>query len=131
MWKMYGTWPFSMCLINLWAAIHIEDWEGYNSGGDWQFERIALKMDQIRELNPPSDPAKPSDSRGKGYIKQYGDRSWELDALSPATMNGLIMDSVTEITDDNLLYEVEQREQRHKETMQVAIDGMDFSDDEA
>ena len=101
------------------------------SGTDWEFERIALNMDQIKELNPPSDPAKQSDSRGKGYIQKYGDRSWELDALSPATMNDLILDSVTEITDDNLLYEVEQREQRHKETMQVAIDGMDFSDDEA
>jgi len=106
------------------------EYEGFEMEADWHFKRIALSMDQINALNPPSDPAKLSDSRGKEYIKKYGDRSWELDALSPATLAELIQNHVEEITDDNVLFEVEEREAKHKEIMQAAVDGMDFNDEE-
>lgn len=104
--------------------------EDYRLGEDWQFKRIALSMEQIREFDPPSDPAKMGDSRFKEYQKEYGDESWELDALSPSVMTELITEHIEEITDDNDLYKVEQREKKHKEVMQEAIDNMEFKDDD-
>jgi len=103
-------------------------YEGYSLNIDWDFSRIALNRGQIKKWNPPSDPAKLSDSRSKAYIEEHGDRSWELDALSPAVMNNLILDSITEITDSDLLLEVEQREQRHQEAMQTAVDGLNLEE---
>lgn len=57
-------------------------------------ERIALNMDQVEEYQPPPNPAKLSDSRATSYIELYGDQSWELDALPPATLDALIREHI-------------------------------------
>ncbi len=61
-------------------------------GGDYyvEFKRIALNMSQIRELRPPENPAKSTDSRFAEYKKKFGESSWELDALSPAYLANLL-----------------------------------------
>lgn len=56
----------------------------------FEFHRIALNMQQVREVNPPPNPAKISDPRAEAYIRQFGRISWELDALSPAYLNELL-----------------------------------------
>jgi len=61
--------------------------------------RVALNMHQIQEYNPPPDPAKLSDSRGKGYIAEYGRNSWELDALEPEVLAQVTKDSILEYCD--------------------------------
>jgi len=53
-------------------------------------ERIALTMAQVKERRPPPNPAKLTDSRVKEYIKKYGSKSWELDALDPKYLINLI-----------------------------------------
>lgn len=68
-------------------------------GVDLTVERIALNMDQVKEYNPPPNPAKLTDSRCTGYIDKYGDESWELDALDPKTLNALICDAAKKHTD--------------------------------
>lgn len=55
-----------------------------------EVKRIALNMEQIEELQPPPNPAKLTDSRVGGYIKNFGRQSWELDALDPNTITNLI-----------------------------------------
>jgi hypothetical protein len=51
------------------------------------FERLALTTTQV--LNPELDldrlaiAVKPSDSRAKKYVAEYGDRCWEVDVLPP------------------------------------------------
>jgi len=72
--------------------------------------RIALTMDQIDELGPPPNPAKLSDSRARDYIAQYGDESWELDALEPAYMVDLITDHVLALRDEDDWDEAVERE---------------------
>ncbi len=62
-------------------------------------KRIALNMDQVRELNPPENPAKITDSRADGYIKRFGHSSWELDAIEPARLASLVRDAVTGLLD--------------------------------
>lgn len=49
-------------------------------------KRLALNMDQVRKYNPPPNWAKETDSRFAAYQAEFGDESWELDALSPDIM---------------------------------------------
>lgn len=70
-----------------------------NDIGAVEVKRIALTMDQIRDQNPPPNPAKVTDSRYEGYLAEYGDESWELDALEPAFIANLITEHVTEYRD--------------------------------
>lgn len=64
--------------------------------------RIALNMDQVEQYQPPSNPAKMTDSRVVKYIAEYGDESWELDALDPATLDALIEGAILEQRDEEL-----------------------------
>jgi len=61
--------------------------------------RLALNMDQVEEFNPPPNPAKDTDSRYGAYADQYGEESWELDALRPSVIDGLIRDTIEKIVD--------------------------------
>lgn len=70
--------------------------------GHLEVRRIALTMDQVREYDPPPNPAKLSDSRGTGYVERYGHMSWELDALDPPTLIALVNEHVTPERDAEL-----------------------------
>lgn len=61
---------------------------------DFQLQRIALNMDQIKKQKPPPNPAKMTDSRFDGYRKKHGDKSWELDALNPTFLAGLVESNI-------------------------------------
>lgn len=52
--------------------------------------RVALNMAQIEERKPPPNPAKATDSRFEDYVQQFGDESWELDALPPEYLVELV-----------------------------------------
>jgi hypothetical protein len=79
--------------------------------------RIALNMDQVRQYNPPPNPAKLSDARAKGYIEQYGEESWELDALEPAVITGLIQSAVDELRDGEAFKAALEEERQHREKL--------------
>ncbi|MGM1047632.1 MAG: hypothetical protein ACQEXX_15980 [Bacillota bacterium] len=81
------------------------------------FQRIALNYDQIEEFAPPPNPTKLSDSRASGYIADYGHECWELDALRPDVIDGLIRDAVTDLCDIDLLMEARDREEKSRETL--------------
>lgn len=66
---------------------------------DCKFERVALTIDQVREYDPPPNPAKVTDSRYKVYLEQFGKESWELDALNPTLFRALVEDRLEEIRD--------------------------------
>lgn len=72
--------------------VGVEDWFTLN--------RIALNMDQVREYEPPPNPAKLTDSRSNSYLNEYGDESWELDALEPAVLTELIRGAVLDLRDE-------------------------------
>jgi len=70
-----------------------------NMGVD--LRRIALNMDQIEHYAPPPNPAKVTDSRAVNYIKQYGNKSWELDALEPKVIDALITKEIKGMIDQD------------------------------
>jgi len=59
-----------------------------------QYELVALTQDDIEEHKLPPSPAKKTDSRAKDFISQYGDVSWELDALPPDVLTQKIISSI-------------------------------------
>lgn len=65
-----------------------------------QVIRLALNMEQVDQYAPPDNPAKMTDSRAAAYVEQFGDSSWELDALEPSVLRDLIRDSVLRFRDE-------------------------------
>lgn len=63
--------------------------------------RLALNMDQVEERQPPPNPAKSTDSRFASYVEQYGDESWELDALPPEYLAELVENAILERLDED------------------------------
>lgn len=80
-------------------------------------ERIALNWDQIDEFQPPPNPAKLTDSRARGYIDEFGASSWELDALNPDTLDGLIASAIRPHLDDDLYQERVAEQQEGRDTL--------------
>ena len=74
----------------------------FTFGSRVQVKRIALNMDQVEEYDPPPNPAKLSDTRATEYIRKFGDESWELDALNPATLSDLVREEVAQKLDQTL-----------------------------
>lgn len=69
--------------------------------GAMKIERLALNFDQIQKYNPPPNPAKSTDSRYSGYIAEYGDESWELDAMEPKVLVALVEKKITSLIDQD------------------------------
>ncbi|MGB9622562.1 MAG: hypothetical protein ACPL07_01835, partial [Candidatus Bathyarchaeia archaeon] len=59
-------------------------------------ERIAITYDQIRSFNPPSREVNMRDSRAKAYVKKYGHRCWEVEALDPSVLLSIVEDKLRE-----------------------------------
>jgi hypothetical protein len=87
---------------------------------DLEFSRLALNMDQVELYNPPPNPAKITDSRAQGYILEYGDESWELDALEPTVIAGLIRNAITNVLDDGAWTEASEKEARGRSLLERA-----------
>ena len=91
-------------------------------GADVMVKRVALTMEQIDFYTPPPNPAKLTDSRCHGYIRQFGNESWELDALEPKVITDLITEQVTMYRDDTLYEQVCDQERREKRELQLLCD---------
>jgi hypothetical protein len=79
-----------------------------------EVNRLALNWDQIEMYNPPPNFAKITDSRAVAYIAEYGEDSWELDAMEPQVLAGLVREAVDGIRDDSTWAEDEEREELEK-----------------
>ena len=88
-------------------------------GADVEVKRVALTMNQISTYNPPPNPAKITDSRCGKYIAEYGDESWELDALEPQVITDLINNEVTALRNDEIYHEVCDLEEKGKDELRM------------
>jgi len=82
-----------------------------------EVKRVALNMDQVRELNPPENPAKITDSRAAGYISRFGRSSWELDAIEPRQLAGLVRNAVIGIMDYPLFQKNERKQEKGRKQL--------------
>ncbi|MFA5416927.1 MAG: hypothetical protein WC341_00575 [Bacteroidales bacterium] len=85
--------------------------------------RLALNMDQIKLWKPPENPAKETDARFASYVSQFGDSSWELDAVEPAQLASLVTNAVLERRDEiNWLAAVDEEKAMREKLRKFADD---------
>ena len=80
----------------------------------YKVKHIGLTMKQIEEYNPPHNPAKITDPRAKDYIAKFGQKSWEVDALSPSIMEDIVSDAIWELIDVSIYSNIIKKEEADK-----------------
>lgn len=94
-------------------------------------QRLALNYPQIEQYRPPPNPTKLTDSRATEYVNQYGEQSWELDALSPTVISNLIGDAIARIKNSERWEEMVEEETFDQRQLEEAIEAMGgFGDDD-
>jgi hypothetical protein len=82
-------------------------------------KRLALNWDQIQTYSPPPNPAKATDARFSSYLTKYGAESWELDALDPTMISGLIQSAIDEYVDTDLWNAAQERIETERKRLNV------------
>ena len=95
------------------------------AGMDVEVRRLALNMSQVEEHNPPPNPAKETDSRASEYIIRFGGESWELDALEPTVIDGLIRSNINALIDRQKWNAALREEEANREALQATSDRWD------
>ena len=90
--------------------------------GGVDVDRLALNWDQVERYKPPPNFAKMTDTRAKAYIAEFGKSSWELDALDPTTLAGLIEVAVDQFRDPDLWAEAVEEEEEGLRLLKEAAD---------
>jgi hypothetical protein len=81
-------------------------------GGRVEIERLALNWDQVELWNPPPNPAKETDSRFAAYMVQFGETSWELDAIEPSELGRIVEEAVLSWRDEDRWEAAVEREEK-------------------
>lgn len=87
-----------------------------------EIHRLALNYDQVEQWSPPENPAKETDSRYQAYADQFGESSWELDAVEPRTLAGLVREGIEDLIDHEQWDEVMQEEERMRNELESFAD---------
>jgi hypothetical protein len=90
-----------------------------------KIKRLALNMNQIKKYNPPPSPAKTTDSRYESYIEQFGNDSWELDALEPNVIENLIKSNIKKYINQEKWKETIIKQNRDKNLLRRIIDDLE------
>ena len=85
---------------------------------NFEVKHIGLTQEQIKKYNPPPNPAKITDTRAKWYIENFGNTSWEVDALTPQVLHQLVQRNVEALIDMDLFEEMRDQEDRDKERLE-------------
>jgi hypothetical protein len=93
-------------------------------GIDVEVQKIALTTAQVKQYNPPPNPAKMSDSRAAAYVAKHGRFSWEVDALPPEVLARIVRASFRSIIDREKMDEVVKREETDKGKLTKAVDAI-------
>ncbi len=102
-------------------------------GGDWmelggiepldiKVHRVALNMPQVKKYNPPENPCKEEDSRAPKYVAEFGEKSWELDALDPPVLADIIEKKVKSLRDEKKWEAAVAREKEVQETLKKLVE---------
>lgn len=90
----------------------------YNYGHEFEVERPALTIQQVRQFKCPENPAKMTDPRSGWYVKEHGKKSWELDALPPKSLIQIIERNVQKNIDIDLFNDMVALETKQKKVIE-------------
>lgn len=95
----------------------------------FQIQQIGLTMEQIREFNPPPNPAKITDPRAKEYVSKFGQVSWEVDALKPKVMEQIVKDAIEREIDMDIYNATMMEEERDRMLIKSLVKNIDENND--
>jgi hypothetical protein len=97
-------------------------WSTYTYGSvEVSVPKVALTQKQIKQFNPPPNPAKVSDSRAATYIEKHGESSWEVDALPPSALQTIVRTALENVLDMTMMQDVCAKEEIEKDRLREAI----------
>jgi hypothetical protein len=79
----------------------------------------------LRLYNPPPNPAKIQDPRANNYIKLHGRKSWEVDALSPKVLEGIVRRHIEENIDPEIFQQKQDESEEERGKIKKFIDSFD------
>ena len=98
-------------------------WIEMSGRAPWQVKRIALTYEQVQQYNPPPNFAKQTDARYRSYVENTGlTDSWEMDALEPAVLQGLIADEIDAFRDEDLWADTVHEMEKNRRLLQAVSD---------
>lgn len=84
---------------------------------DINVHRLAVTLEQVRELNLPTRPTKKTDSRAKKFAAEYGTGSVELDAIPPRVLREMVSEAIEQHADTEEFRRLKQLEKLERETL--------------
>lgn len=103
--------------------------QGYEIEDFVHIHRLALNYDQVEQWKPPENPAKETDSRYQAYADEFGESSWELDAVEPRALADLVRDGIQELIDEDQWTDVAEREKEMREDLEKFADEYEARED--
>ncbi len=87
-----------------------------NHGVDVVATRPAITLEQAKQYDLPSNPAKESSSRFREYVKRTGtNRCWEVEALEPDILRKCVHDAILKAVDVDQLNAVQERQAQERQ----------------
>lgn len=87
---------------------------------NFEIKKIALTPAQVKQYNPPPNPAKMSDPRATDYVAKHGKSSWEVDALPPNILTAIISKEIEALLDADKYEAVKALEELDKVELKKA-----------
>lgn len=103
--------------------------EKWGMEDQFHMHRLALNMDQVEQYNPPENPAKVTDSRYEKYMEEFGEASWELDALEPSVLAGLVTDKVIALRSEDVYEAAMLKQEGWRDALHETAQGGDFTEE--
>jgi len=85
-------------------------------------KRVALTYQQIIQLKLPPSPLKKVGQKRREYLRMYGDKVWELDALDPETLNKLLEEEIQKYIEWKAWKKEEAKIRREKKKLQTILE---------
>lgn len=83
----------------------------------FQVVPIGLTMHQVKQYKLPPNPAKITDPRAADYVRQFGQLSWEVDALRPDVLEQLVRVHIENLMDKPAYQKVLKDEKKQIATL--------------
>jgi hypothetical protein len=88
-------------------------------GADIHFERVAVTVEQIADLNLPLRPTKHTDSRARRFETEFGQGSVELDAIHPDTLRSIAREAIERHIDGDRLDVLKTAERKERRIIEM------------
>jgi len=90
-----------------------------------EVDRIAITKAQVDKYHLPPNPAKKRDPRASNYVSEYGENSWELEALDIKITKELLEERILHYLDMDEYTKIIEEEEEHKENFTNFMESME------